>query len=50
MNPSLKPQHGYIRCKFTLTQSDFRLIQKCTQEKGLNQRDYCAALRLILRE
>lgn len=50
MNPNFKRQSGFIRCEFTLTHSHFRLIQKCAQEKGLDERDYSAALCLILRE
>jgi hypothetical protein len=50
MNTDCKSQPGCISCEFILTHADLRLIQKCAQEKGLDQKDYSTALRLILRE
>ena len=48
--PKIKPQPGYIRLPFILEHSDFYIICKCAHEKGLGDKNYSAALRLILRE
>lgn len=50
MNSRCKSQPGYNRSEFTLTHSDFSIIRKCGKEKRLGEKDYCAALGLILRE
>ena len=48
--PRFKTPIGYIRRNFTITHSDFSIIQKVAAEKGLGQRGNSAALRIILRE
>lgn len=50
MKPGFVHQPGCIRCTFTLTHSDFHIIQKYAGEKGWDAKDTSAALHLILHE
>jgi hypothetical protein len=46
----LKSKPGYVRCQFTLTLGEYRIIQLCMQERGLGPGNYNAALQTILAE
>jgi hypothetical protein len=46
----LKSRPGYIRCVFTLSLSEYRILQICMEERGLGPGSYNAALQTILRE
>jgi hypothetical protein len=45
-----KVQPGYIRRMFTLSLSEYRILQICMQERGLDPGSYDAALQTILSE
>lgn len=45
-----KSQPGYIRCMFTLSLREYRILQICMEERGLEPGSYNAALQTILSE